>query len=123
MKISYGLTVCNEHEELKNLIIYLTSKIDNNDESTNWYEKMITNNQTKYCLMNESPDIDESRMIGFLGQFSHQGELTISGVEQQIITNDIETPNGNQANSGSQNEKYGASLWRYNWGEIEKCKM
>lgn len=20
-------------------------------------------------------------------------------------------------------EKYGASLWRYNWGEIEKCKM
>jgi hypothetical protein len=32
MKISYGLTVCNEHEELKNLIEYLTARIDSNDE-------------------------------------------------------------------------------------------
>jgi hypothetical protein len=32
MKISYGLTVCNEHNELENLITYLTARIDNNDE-------------------------------------------------------------------------------------------
>jgi len=32
MKISYGLTVCNEHEELKNLIEYLIKRIDLNDE-------------------------------------------------------------------------------------------
>jgi glycosyltransferase involved in cell wall biosynthesis len=32
MKISYGLTVCNEHEELKNLINYLTARINSNDE-------------------------------------------------------------------------------------------
>lgn len=32
MKISYGLTVCNEHEEIKNLIEYLTARIDGNDE-------------------------------------------------------------------------------------------
>jgi len=32
MKISYGLTVCNEHEELKNLIEYLFKRIDSEDE-------------------------------------------------------------------------------------------
>jgi hypothetical protein len=32
MKISYGLTVCNEHEELLNLITYLKNRIDSEDE-------------------------------------------------------------------------------------------
>ena len=32
MKISYGLTVCNEHEELKNLIEYLVKRIEAEDE-------------------------------------------------------------------------------------------
>tara|TARA_R110000782_G_scaffold14534_1_gene43336 strand:+ start:3610 stop:4242 length:633 start_codon:yes stop_codon:yes gene_type:complete len=32
MKISYGLTVCNEHEEIKNLIEYLIGRIDPEDE-------------------------------------------------------------------------------------------
>lgn len=32
MKISYGLTVCNEHKELKNLIEYLVKRIDGEDE-------------------------------------------------------------------------------------------
>jgi glycosyltransferase involved in cell wall biosynthesis len=32
MKISYGLTVCNEHEEIKNLIEYLIGRIDHEDE-------------------------------------------------------------------------------------------
>ena len=32
MKISYGLTVCNEHEEIKNLIEYLSPRIDEEDE-------------------------------------------------------------------------------------------
>jgi len=39
MKISYGITVCNEHEELKNLIIYLLSKIDNEDEIVIVYDQ------------------------------------------------------------------------------------
>jgi hypothetical protein len=39
MKISYGLTVCNEHEELKNLIEYLTARIDNNDEIVIVYDQ------------------------------------------------------------------------------------
>ena len=32
MKISYGLTVCDEHEEIKNLIEYLIGRIDHEDE-------------------------------------------------------------------------------------------
>jgi hypothetical protein len=32
MKISYGLTVCNEHVELDNLLHYLNDKINNEDE-------------------------------------------------------------------------------------------
>ena len=32
MKISYGITVCNEHEEIKNLIEYLIERIDSEDE-------------------------------------------------------------------------------------------
>jgi hypothetical protein len=39
MKISYGLTVCNEHEELKNLIEYLTARIDSNDEIVVVYDQ------------------------------------------------------------------------------------
>jgi hypothetical protein len=39
MKISYAITVCDEHEELKNLIEYLTSKIDNNDEIVIVYDQ------------------------------------------------------------------------------------
>jgi len=39
MKISYGITVCNEHEELKNLIVYLLSKIDNEDEIVIVYDQ------------------------------------------------------------------------------------
>ena len=39
MKISYGLTVCNEHNELENLITYLTARIDNNDEIVVVYDQ------------------------------------------------------------------------------------
>ena len=39
MKISYGLTVCNEHEELKNLIEYLFKKIDSEDEIVVVYDQ------------------------------------------------------------------------------------
>jgi hypothetical protein len=39
MKISYGLTVCNEYEELENLITYLTVRIDNNDEIVVVYDQ------------------------------------------------------------------------------------
>jgi hypothetical protein len=39
MKISYGLTVCNEHEELKNLIEYLFKRIDSEDEIVVVYDQ------------------------------------------------------------------------------------
>ena len=39
MKISYGLTVCNEHEELKNLIEYLFKRINSEDEIVIVYDQ------------------------------------------------------------------------------------
>ena len=39
MKISYGLTVCNEHEEIDNLISYLLPKIDPEDEIVIVYDQ------------------------------------------------------------------------------------
>ena len=39
MKISYGLTVCNEHKELLNLITYLENKIDQEDEIVVVYDQ------------------------------------------------------------------------------------
>jgi hypothetical protein len=39
MKISYGLTVCNEHEEINNLIEYLLPKIDSEDEIVIVYDQ------------------------------------------------------------------------------------
>lgn len=39
MKISYGLTVCNEHEELLNLITYLGNRIDSEDEIVVVYDQ------------------------------------------------------------------------------------
>jgi hypothetical protein len=39
MKISYGLTVCNEHEELQNLIEYLVKRIDSEDEIVVVYDQ------------------------------------------------------------------------------------
>jgi len=39
MKISYGLTVCNEHEEINNLIVYLLERIDKEDEIVVVYDQ------------------------------------------------------------------------------------
>jgi hypothetical protein len=39
MKISYGLTVCNEHIELNNLLNYLSNRIDNEDEIVVVYDQ------------------------------------------------------------------------------------
>ena len=39
MKISYGLTVCNEHEEIKNLIEFLVKHIDREDEIVVVYDQ------------------------------------------------------------------------------------
>ncbi len=39
MKISYGLTVCNEHEELQNLITYIKNRIDSEDEIVVVYDQ------------------------------------------------------------------------------------
>ena len=47
MKISYGLTVCNEHEEINNLIVYLLERIDKEDEIVVVYDE---NRVTKEVL-------------------------------------------------------------------------
>lgn len=39
MKLSYGLTVCNEHEEIKNLIEFLLERIDQEDEIVVVYDQ------------------------------------------------------------------------------------
>ena len=39
MKISYGLTVCNEHEEINSLINYLLERIDEEDEIVVVYDQ------------------------------------------------------------------------------------
>ena len=39
MKISYAITVCNEHEELLNLILYLKDRIDLEDEIVIVYDQ------------------------------------------------------------------------------------
>lgn len=39
MKLSYGLTVCNEHEEIKNLILFLMERIDQEDEIVVVYDQ------------------------------------------------------------------------------------
>ena len=39
MKLSYGLTVCNEHEEIRNLIEYLVKGIDKEDEIVVVYDQ------------------------------------------------------------------------------------
>lgn len=39
MKISYGLTVCNEHEEIRNLIEFLVKRIDKEDEIVVVYDQ------------------------------------------------------------------------------------
>jgi hypothetical protein len=39
MRISYGITVCNEHEELLNLITYLKNRIDFEDEIVIVYDQ------------------------------------------------------------------------------------
>ena len=39
MKISYGITVCNEHEELKHLINFLNPIIDSEDEIVIVYDQ------------------------------------------------------------------------------------
>ena len=39
MKISYGLTVCNEHKEIENLIKFLVKRIDKEDEIVIVYDQ------------------------------------------------------------------------------------
>lgn len=50
MKISYGLTVCNEHEELQNLIIYLKNRIDSKDEIVVVYDQNRVTQEVMYIL-------------------------------------------------------------------------
>lgn len=50
MKISYGLTVCNEHIELNNLLNYLSIRIDNEDEIIVVYDQNRVTEEVKFIL-------------------------------------------------------------------------
>jgi hypothetical protein len=50
MKISYGLTVCDEHKELKNLIEYLLPKIDKEDEIVIVYDQNRITDEVKEII-------------------------------------------------------------------------
>jgi hypothetical protein len=50
MKISYGLTVCNEHIEIKNLIDYLIERIDSKDEIVVVYDQNRVTNEVLNVL-------------------------------------------------------------------------
>ena len=56
-------------------------RIENKDQSIEWLKQETQNRKKKYCALDEAPEIDETILIGFLGRFSRQGELVISGVE------------------------------------------
>jgi hypothetical protein len=53
MKISYGLTVCNEDVEIKNLITYLKEKIDPQDEIVVVYDQNRVTPQVMEVLSSE----------------------------------------------------------------------
>lgn len=57
MKISYGLTVCNEHEELLNLITYLKDKIDSEDEIVVIYDQNRVTDEVMVILNQFEKDI------------------------------------------------------------------
>ena len=57
MKISYGLTVCNEHEELLNLITYLKDKIDSEDEIVVIYDQNRVTDEVMVILNQFKKDI------------------------------------------------------------------
>jgi hypothetical protein len=50
MKISYGLTVCNEHKEINNLIVYLLERIDEEDEIVIVYDQNRITNEVMNVL-------------------------------------------------------------------------
>jgi len=50
MKISYGLTTCDEHEELNNLISYLLERIDKEDEIVVVYDQNRVTNEVMTVL-------------------------------------------------------------------------
>lgn len=50
MKISYGLTVCNEHKEIDNLISYLVERIDSKDEIVVVYDQNRITPETQEVL-------------------------------------------------------------------------
>jgi hypothetical protein len=50
MKISYGLTVCNEHIELNNLLNYLSGRIDSEDEIVVVYDQNRVTEEVKSVL-------------------------------------------------------------------------
>jgi glycosyltransferase involved in cell wall biosynthesis len=56
MKISYGLTVCNEDKELENLITYLKDIIESEDEIVIVYDQNRVTSEVKQILQNYKND-------------------------------------------------------------------
>ena len=57
MKISYGLTVCNEHKEIDNLIKYLLERIPLEDEIVVVYDQNRITSETMQVLESYEKDI------------------------------------------------------------------
>ena len=57
MKISYGLTVCNEHKEIDNLIKYLLERINPEDEIIVVYDQNRITPETTQVLESYKKDI------------------------------------------------------------------
>ena len=68
MKISYGLTVCNEHEELQNLISFLRERIAPNDEIVVVYDQNRVTEQV-LAVLDQNKSLVKSYPFDFQQNF------------------------------------------------------
>jgi len=71
MKISYGLTVCNEHDEIRNLIEYLVKRIDKEDEIVVVYDQNRVTDE----------------VMGVLGMYKHEVIAYPFNFQQNFLEN------------------------------------
>jgi len=69
MVISYGLTVCNEHEEIANLLNYLTKFIDTEDEIVVVYDQNRVTEDVMTVLTNFQRDNYHTHPFNFQQNF------------------------------------------------------
>ena len=112
MKISYGLTVWNEHKELDNLLNYLNPKIDDEDEIVIVYDqnrvtsevmsimKNFKRENYKYCPFNFTQNFLENKnYLGSqcTGEYIFQidadeipSEILIENIKELIMSNPVD---------------------------------